>query len=82
MVQTLLLNYGVKNISNTEARPQANGQAETAVKSIKQRMRALIVEKSDGSIPDNWDGTLFYPCRKRKCFENEFILVVKVISLT
>ena len=59
VVKSLLKEYGVKNVVISPARPQANGQAEAAVKSIKQRLKAMLAERSEPS-PADWDGTMFH----------------------
>ena len=42
------------------ARPQGNGQAEALVKSLKNKMYALMVQGGSHCIPDVWDETLLY----------------------
>ena len=41
-------------------RPQGNGQVEAYVKSLKNKMYALMVEGGSHRIPDTWDQTLLY----------------------
>ena len=41
-------------------RPQGNGQAEATVKSLKNKMYALMVEGGSHCLPDNWDETLLH----------------------
>ena len=42
------------------ARPQGNGQAEAFVKSLKNKMYALMVQGGSHCIPDVWDETLLH----------------------
>ena len=42
------------------ARPQGNGQAEAFVKSLKNKMYALMVQGGSHCIPDVWDETLMH----------------------
>ena len=41
-------------------RPQANGQAESFVKSLKHKMYAVMVEGGSHCMPSTWDITLLY----------------------
>ena len=41
-------------------RPQANGQAESFVKSLKNKMYALMAEGGYHCIPSTWDQTLLH----------------------
>ena len=41
-------------------RPQVNGQAESYVKSMKMKLRALMVAASHDELPNNWDETLMH----------------------
>ena len=39
-------------------RPQANGQAEASVKSLKMKMKALMADEGHEELPNNWDESL------------------------
>ena len=41
-------------------RPQANGQVESFIGSLKNKMYALMVERGSHLLPDTWDETLLY----------------------
>jgi len=41
-------------------RPQGNGQAESKVKSLKNKMYSLMVEGGSHCLPDNWDETILH----------------------
>ena len=51
-------NVDVRVIS--AGRPQGNGQVEVYVKSLKNKMYALMVEGGSHTLPNNWDDTLLY----------------------
>ena len=58
IMEILNKNFKAKIRVTSAGRPQANGQAESKVKSMKTKMYALMVEGGHESIPDNWDETL------------------------
>ena len=41
-------------------RPQANGQVESFIGSLKNKMYALMVERGSHLLPDTWDETLLH----------------------
>ena len=52
--------FGAKIRVIAAARPQGNGQAEAFVKSLKNKMYALMVQGGSHCIPDVWDETLLH----------------------
>ena len=52
--------FGAKIRVISAARPQGNGQAEAFVKSLKNKMYALMVQGGSHCIPDVWDETLLH----------------------
>ena len=60
VMQILNSQFGVQIRVTSAGRPQGNGQAEAYVKSLKNKMYALMVEGGSHRIPDTWDQTLLY----------------------
>ena len=60
VMQILNSHHGVNVIVTSAARPQGNGQAESFVGSLKNKMYALMVEGGSHRLPSNWDETILY----------------------
>ena len=60
IVESLNKDHGVNVRVTTAGRPQGNGQAESFVGSLKNKMYALMVESGTHNFPDNWDETLLH----------------------
>ena len=52
--------FNVEIRVTSAGRPQGNGQVESYVKSLKNKMYALMVEGGSHRIPDTWDQTLLH----------------------
>lgn len=52
-------NFGVEIRVISAGRPQGNGQAESMVKNLKEKMKALMAENSN-TLPVDWDQTLLH----------------------
>ena len=60
VVDILNKEYKVNVRVISAGRPQGNGQAESFVSSLKDKMYALMVEGGSHLMPNNWDETLLY----------------------
>ena len=59
VVQTMLKSFGVDVLMVSAGRPQANGQAEVNVRTLKEKLKALMSRHST-EVPQDWDETLLY----------------------
>ena len=57
--QGLFKSFGVEIRMTTAGRPQGNGQAERAVQTLKQKMKALM-SAHHSDLPSNWDQSILY----------------------
>ena len=60
VMQILSSEFNVEIRVTSAGRPQGNGQAEAYVKSLKNKIYALMVEGGSHRIPDTWDQTLLH----------------------
>ena len=60
IMEILNTQFGANIRVISAARPQGNGQAEAFVKSLKNKMYALMVQGGSHCIPDVWDETLLH----------------------
>ena len=60
VMKILNRDFGAEIRIISAGRPQGNGQAESYVKSLKNKMYALMVEGGSHCIPPNWDMTLLH----------------------
>ena len=57
--QALFTSFGTEIRMISAGRPQVNGQAERAVETLKEKMKALMSE-NHSDLPSNWDQSILY----------------------
>ena len=60
VMEILNSHHGVTIRVTSAGRPQGNGQAESFVGSLKNKVYALMVEGGSHRLPNNWDETILY----------------------
>ena len=60
VMEILNSHHGVNVRVISAGRPQGNGQVESFVGSLKNKMYALMVEGGSHLLPNNWDETILY----------------------